>query len=91
MDQATHNKIVSFIWGIADDVLRYLFRREVLPYTHDAWVKQDATKIGHEVSFPRHFYRPRPLRTLEEISADILAIEKEAEGLLDGLLTGVRP
>lgn len=25
MDQATHNKIVSFIWGIADDVLRDLF------------------------------------------------------------------
>lgn len=24
MDQATHNKIVSFIWGIADDVLRDL-------------------------------------------------------------------
>ena len=30
--------------------------------------------------------KPTPLRTLEEISADILAIEKEAEGLLDGLL-----
>jgi len=28
------------------------------------------------------------LRTPEEISADILAIEKEAEGLLDGLLKG---
>src|SRR5438132_8013671 len=27
MDQATHNKIVSFIWGIADDVLRDLFVR----------------------------------------------------------------
>ena len=27
MDQATHNKIVSFIWGIADDVLRDPFRR----------------------------------------------------------------
>ena len=27
MDQATHNKIVSFIWGIADDVLRDLFER----------------------------------------------------------------
>src|SRR6266540_5532517 len=27
MDQATHNKIVSFIWGIADDVLRDLFKR----------------------------------------------------------------
>ena len=60
--------------------------REVLPYTPDAWIKADSTKIGYEVSFTRHFYKPRPLRTLEEISADILAVEKEAEGLLDGLL-----
>ena len=66
-------------------------RREVLPYAPDAWIKQDATKIGYEVSFTRHFYKPQPLRTLEEISADILAIEKEAEGLLDGLLKGGRP
>ena len=61
-------------------------RREVLPYTPDAWVNNDATKIGYEVSFTRHFYKPQPLRTLAEISADILAVEKEAEGLLDGLL-----
>ena len=61
-------------------------RREVLPYTSDAWIKDDATKIGYEISFTRHFYKPQPLRTLEEISADILAIEREAEGLLDGLL-----
>jgi type I restriction enzyme M protein len=63
-------------------------RREVLPYTSDAWIKEEATKIGYEISFTRHFYKPQPLRTLEEISADILAIEKEAEGLLDGLLVG---
>jgi type I restriction enzyme M protein len=31
MDQATHNKLVSFIWGIADDVLRDLFRRGKYP------------------------------------------------------------
>jgi type I restriction enzyme M protein len=60
--------------------------REVLPYTPDAWIKEDATKIGYEVSFTRHFYKPQLLRTLEEISTDILAIEKEAEGLLDDLL-----
>ena len=47
-----------------------------------------ATKIGYEVSFARHFYKPQPLSMLQEISADILAIEKEAEGLLDGLLKG---
>lgn len=63
-------------------------RREVLPYTPDAWIKEDATKIGYEVSFTRHFYKPKPLRTLAEIGADFLAIEKEAEGLLDGLLVG---
>ena len=43
-------------------------------------------KMGLEISFTRHFYKPQPLRALEEIRADILAIEKEAEGLLDGLL-----
>ena len=59
----------------------------MLPYTPDAWIKQD-TKIGYEVSFTRQFYKPQPLRTLEEISADILAIEKAAEGLFDGLLAG---
>jgi len=31
VDQATHNKIVSFIWGIADDVLRDLFKRGKYP------------------------------------------------------------
>jgi type I restriction enzyme M protein len=62
--------------------------REVLPYTPDAWIKQDATKIGYEISFTRHFYKPQPLRTLEEIRADILAIEKEAEGLLYDLFKG---
>ena len=63
-------------------------KREVLPYTPDAWLKDDATKIGYEVSFTRHFYKPQPLRSLEEIRADIVAAEKEAEGLLDGILTG---
>jgi type I restriction enzyme M protein len=61
-------------------------RREVLPYTPDAWIKETATKIGYEVSFTRHFYKAQPLRTLEEISADIIAIEEEAEGLLGSLL-----
>ncbi len=63
-------------------------RREVLPYTPDAWVKKGATKIGYEISFTRHFYKPQPLRTLEEIRADILAEEEAAEDLLGELLKG---
>jgi type I restriction enzyme M protein len=73
---------------LEDGGIEAFIHREVLAYTPDAWVKEDSTKIGYEISFTRHFYKPQPLRTLEEISADILAIEKEAEGLLDGLLKG---
>jgi type I restriction enzyme M protein len=73
---------------LEDGGIEAFIRREVLPYTPDAWIKEDATKIGYEVSFTRHFYKPQPLRTLDEIAADILSIEREAEGLLDGLLKG---
>lgn len=75
---------------LEDGGIEAFIRREVLPYTPDAWIKEDATKIGYEVSFTRHFYKPQPLRALDEIAADILAIEREAEGLLDGLLKGGR-
>lgn len=71
---------------LEDGGIEAFIRREVLPYTSDAWLQEDSTKIGYEISFTRHFYKPKPLRTLEEISADILAIEHEADGLLEGLL-----
>lgn len=61
-------------------------RREVLPYTPDAWLDESKTQIGYEVSFTRHFYKPQPLRTLDEIRADILALERETEGLLEEIV-----
>jgi type I restriction enzyme M protein len=63
-------------------------RREVLPYTPDAWIVDADTKIGYEVSFTRHFYQPPQLRTLAQISADILALEQETEGLLNEITKG---
>jgi type I restriction enzyme M protein len=73
---------------LEDGGIEAFLKREVLPYTPDAWLKGDSTKVGYEVSFTRHFYKPQPLRTLDAIRADIVAAEKEAEGLLDGILTG---
>ncbi len=61
-------------------------RREVLPYAPDAWYSKDSVKIGYEISFTRYFYKPKPMRTLEEIRADIIALEKETEGLLEGIV-----
>ena len=60
-------------------------RREVLPYAADAWYQADSVRIGYEISFTRYFYKPQPMRTLEEIRADILALERETKGLLDDL------
>jgi type I restriction enzyme M protein len=58
------------------------FAREVLPHAADAWIAIDATKIGYEISFARYFYKPTPLRTLDQIRADILKLEQQTEGLL---------
>ena len=61
-------------------------RREVLPYSADAWYRADNVKVGYEISFTRYFYKPKPMRTLQEIGADILALEKETEGLLSEIM-----
>ncbi|MEW8009321.1 MAG: SAM-dependent DNA methyltransferase, partial [Candidatus Thiodiazotropha endolucinida] len=64
------------------------FRREVLPYTTDAWIDPGKTQVGYEISFTRHFYKPTPMRTLDEIKSDIYALEQETDGLLKDILVG---
>lgn len=61
-------------------------RREVHPYTPDAWVDEAKTKIGYEISFTRHFYKPKPMRTLDDIRADIRALEAETDTLLSEIV-----
>lgn len=61
-------------------------QREVLPHVPDAWFVPGTVKTGYEISFTRYFYEPEPMRSLDEIRADILALEKETEGLLSEIL-----
>ena len=61
-------------------------QEEVLPYAPDAWYNPEAVRTGYEINFNRHFYKPQPMRSLEEIRADIMALEQETEGLLAGIL-----
>jgi type I restriction enzyme M protein len=63
-------------------------KREVLPFAPDAWYNPASERIGYEISFAREFYRPQPLRSLEEIRADILALERENEGLITAITNG---
>ncbi|MBF0266900.1 MAG: hypothetical protein HQL46_16675, partial [Gammaproteobacteria bacterium] len=45
-----------------------------------------ATKIGYEISFNKYFYRHKPLRSIEQVSADILELEQQSEGLILDIL-----
>ncbi|WP_293725850.1 hypothetical protein, partial [Thiolapillus sp.] len=63
------------------------FLREVRPHVDEAWINLGATKIGYEISFNRYFYQHKPLRSLEEVTHDILALEAETEGLLKRLVS----
>ena len=55
---------------------------EVLRYVPDAWVDHAKTKIGYEIPLTRQFYKYVPPRPLEEIDADIRALEDEIQRLL---------
>jgi type I restriction enzyme M protein len=64
-------------------------KNEVLPYAPDAWVDENKTKIGYEVSFTKHFYKPVELRPMSEIIADLKALEAETDGMLAEIIGGV--
>jgi type I restriction enzyme M protein len=66
------------------------FEREVKPHVPDAWIDtarrdpQDGEVgiVGYEINFNRYFYEYRPPRPLEQIEADIQAVEKEILAML---------
>jgi type I restriction enzyme M protein len=57
-------------------------RAKVMPYVPDAWADHGKTKIGYEVPLTRHFYKYVPPRPLDEIDAEIRALEEEIQELL---------
>ena len=73
---------------VKEDIYEY-FQREVRPYVADAWInltaKKPNTMIGCEISFNKYFYKPAPLRTLEENERDILELDKQSQGFIQSL------
>jgi type I restriction enzyme M protein len=70
---------------LKEDIHTY-FLREVQPHVAEAWINLDATKIGYEISFNKYFYKHKPVRAIEAVTADILALEKESDGLIAEIL-----
>ena len=70
---------------LTEDIDEY-YQREVKPHVPDSWVDRKKDKIGYEINFNRYFYRYTPLRSLKEITNELLALERKSEGLLSEVL-----
>lgn len=68
-----------------NDIQEYM-DKEVLPHVPDAFVDHKKTKVGYEINFTKYFYEYKPLRSLSDIRDDILALEKETDGLLSEVI-----
>lgn len=62
------------------------FLREVQPHVAEAWINLEATKIGYEISFNKYFYQHKPLRSITDVTQDILELEKQSDGLMAEIL-----
>ena len=70
---------------LSDDINEY-FEREVKSHLPNSWMDRNKDKVGYEINFTKYFYKYKPLRSLNEITQDILKIDKELEGLQTVLL-----
>ena len=62
------------------------YEREVKPHLPDSWMDRSKDKVGYEINFTKYFYKYKPLRSIEEITQDLLKLEEETEGLMKEIL-----
>ena len=65
-------------------------QNEVLTYAPDAYIDEEKTQIGYEISFTKYFYKPVELREMSEIIESLNSLEKEADGMMEDIMGGIR-
>ena len=70
---------------LTEDIDDY-YQREVKPHLPDSWLDRKKDKVGYEINFNRYFYQYTPLRSLKEITDEMLTLERKSEGLLNEVL-----
>ncbi len=71
---------------LGDSIHEY-YLNEVKPYVDEAWIDGDSVKIGYEISFNKYFYQHKPLRSLSEVANELVELEKQADGLIQAILS----
>ena len=64
------------------------YEREVRPHLPESWMDRSKDKVGYEINFSRYFYKFTPLRSLEEITDELLSIESEIKLLSEVVTSG---
>ena len=72
--------------NLVPQTIEEYFKREVKPHLPEAWIDETKTKVGYEINFTKYFYEFKPLRPLEKIKADILALEEKTLGIEKNIL-----
>lgn len=70
---------------LSQDIETY-FETEVKPHLPNAWMDRTKDKVGYEINFTKYFYQYKPLRSLQEITADLLKLEEESDGLFQKII-----
>jgi type I restriction enzyme M protein len=69
----------------SQDIEQY-FTREVEPHLPNSWIDFDKSKVGYEINFTKYFYQYKSLRSSEDITRDLLELDKESENLLNQIM-----
>ena len=85
--EKTDSEIIPFSY---EGGIEAFMDAEVRPYAPGAYIDPKAMKIGYELSFTKYFYKPVQLRPMEDIVADLKALEKETDGMLAEILGGIQ-
>jgi type I restriction enzyme M protein len=67
------------------DVNEY-FEKEVKPHLPESWMDRSKDSIGYEINFTKYFYKYKPLRSLNDLTKELMDLEKESDGLMNKLI-----
>ena len=70
---------------LMEDIDEY-YEREVKPHLPESWMDRERDKVGYEINFTKYFYQYKPLKSLKEITKELLKLDKESEGLFKTIL-----
>lgn len=62
------------------------FEREVKPHLPESWMDRSKDSVGYEINFTKYFYQYKPLRSLGDLTKELLDLEKESDGLMNKLI-----